>query len=200
VERAQLLEAVGRLFADSLAQALRRAGMDTASQRAARALPADTGAGRGRIVPLLAPQRDGRQRLVVLPYTNATGDRALAQVGRGAAAALRVGVPSDSVMVVDSATTAQAMRDRRDPMAVGWSLRADYVVSGVVLPRGDSVGVVTQFTDVRDGRFVRAGEAVVAPGAPERGYAAALAQLRAWMDSAAALRQRRPPGGRPPGR
>ncbi|MBU6365768.1 MAG: protein kinase [Gemmatimonadetes bacterium] len=204
VERAQLLEAVGRLFADSLAQALRRAGMDTASQRATRALPADTGAGRARITPLLAPQRDGRPRLVVLPYLNATGNRGWSAMARALVTALRQGVPAEQVMVVDSATTAQAVRDRRDPMSVGWSLRADYVVSGMVLARGDSVGLLTQFTDVRDGRFVRATEAVVAPTAPERGYASTLAQLRGWMDSAAVLRTRRPPpqarsGGRPGG-
>ena len=190
-ERAALLEAVGQLFADSLAQALQRARVDTASQRAARVLPADTGTARTRITPLLAPQRDGRTRLVVLPYTNATGDRALAQAGRELVAALRGGVPADSVMVVDSATTALAIRTSRDPMAVGWSLRADFVVSGMVLPRGDSVGLVTQFTDVRDGRFVRAAETVVSPARPAAGTAAALVQLRAWMDSARVLRTRR---------
>jgi serine/threonine-protein kinase len=190
-ERAALLEAVGQLFADSLARALQRARADTASQRAARVLPADTGTARARITPLLAPQRDGRARLVVLPYTNATGDRALAQAGRELVAALRGGVPADSVMVVDSATTALAIRASRDPMAVGWSLRADFVVSGMVLPRGDSVGLVTQFTDVRDGRFVRAAETVVSPARPAAGTAAALVQLRAWMDSARVVRTRR---------
>ncbi len=190
-ERAALLEAVGKLFADSLARALERARTDTASQRAARALPADTGTARARITPLLAPQRDGRARMVVLPYTNATGDRALAQAGRELVAALRRGVPADSVMVVDSATTALAIRASRDPMAVGWSLRADFVVSGMVLPRGDSVGLVTQFTDVRDGRYVRAAETVVSPARPAEGTAAALRQLRAWMDSARVLRARR---------
>jgi hypothetical protein len=129
--------------------------------------------------------------MVVLPYTNATGDRALAQAGRELVAALRRGVPADSVMVVDSATTALAIRTSRDPMAVGWSLRADFVVSGMVLPRGDSVGLVTQFTDVRDGRFVRASETVVSPARPAAGTAAALLQLRAWMDSARVLRTRR---------
>ncbi len=190
-ERSALLEAVGKLFADSLAQALARVRTDTASQRAARALPADTGTARARITPLLAPQRDGRARMVVLPYTNATGDRALAQAGRELVAALRSGVPADSVMVVDSATTALAIRTSRDPMTVGWSLRADFVVSGMVLPRGDSVGLVTQFTDVRDGRYVRATETVVSPARPTAGTAAALRQLRAWMDSARVLRTRR---------
>ncbi|MEN9817282.1 MAG: hypothetical protein RLZ32_1162 [Gemmatimonadota bacterium] len=190
-ERAALLEAVGKLFADSLARALQRARTDTASQRAARVLAADSGGARTRITPLLAPQRDGRARLVVLPYTNATGDRALAQAGRELVAALRGGVPADSVMVVDSATTALAIRASRDPMAVGWSLRADFVVSGMVLPRGDSVGLVTQFTDVRDGRFVRAAETVVSPARPAAGTAAALVQLRAWMDSARVVRTRR---------
>ncbi len=190
-ERAALLEAVGKLFADSLARALQRARSDTASQRAARVLPADTGTARTRITPLLAPQRDGRARLVVLPFTNATGDRALAQAGRELVAALRGGVPADSVMVVDSATTALAIRASRDPMAVGWSLRADFVISGMVLPRGDSVGLVTQFTDVRDGRFVRAAEMVVSPARPAAGTAAAVVQVRAWMDSARVMRTRR---------
>jgi serine/threonine-protein kinase len=82
-------------------------------------------------------------------------------------------------------------------MAAGWALRADYVVSGMLMVRGDSLAVVTMLTDVRTGRFSKAAETAVPLTDPARAFEPARKQVAAWLDTASILAARRGPP-RPP--
>ena len=190
LDRAQLLEEVGKIFADSVAMAFSR--RDTAFARTARDYRFDMSRPTGRgITPQLAPVRDGRARVVVSNFTNATGKREFSGVGREIAHFIRAALPVDKFDVVDNATTDRAAQGAGDPMSLGWGLRADFVVNGMVTQRGDSLLLLTMFNDVRDGRFARVSEAA-APATDTKGaFDVSLVRVNAWLDSAKVLRARR---------
>ena len=199
MNKAQLAEEIGKIFADSVAIAVSR--MDTAFQRAARVYRFETPSPSGRgVMPLVAPPSDGRTRIVVTNYTNASGKRELSPVGRDIAHFLRSGLPTDKYDVVENDLVDRAARGMTDPISLGWSLRADFVVSGIVMQRADSVVLLTQFRDVRDGRFSRAEEATAPAADPHKAFDASLGFVNTWLDTARALRARgrggppRPPG------
>ncbi len=188
LDRAQLLEEVGRVLADSVSQAILRLRQDTAFSRTSRGLQPATGGPSSRVTPILGPVTDGRARVVVTAFTNSTGRRDLVPAIRGMSRFLRDGLPTERFTVVDSETTARASRAQPDPMAMGWSLRADYVISGVVLQRADSIVWLTMLTDLR-GRFSRAGEVLSAQATPMAAFDASLLNVKNWLDSAAVRRR-----------
>ena len=219
LDRAQLLEEVGKIFADSVARVFGR--MDTTFGRV-RAKVSRGGGGNGAgasgngstpgtmptlrfdmkrptglVTPLLAAPTDGRIRVVVTNYSNTTGKRNLMPVGRDIASYLRVALATDQFTVVDDSTTGRASRDLRDPLSIGWGLRADYVVSGMVMQRADSIVLLTQFNDVRDGRFMRVTESSATVSDPNKAFVAALAHVNGWLDTAKVMRTRRGPNGGP---
>jgi TolB-like protein len=183
------LEEVGRVLADSVSQAILRLRQDTAFSRTSRGLQPPTGGTSSRVTPILGPVTDGRARVVVTAFTNSTGRRDLVPAIRGMSRFLRDGLPTERFTVVDSETTARASRAQPDPMAMGWSLRADYVISGVVLQRADSIVWLTMLTDLR-GRFSRAGEVLAAQATPTAACDASLLTVTNWLDSAAVRRSR----------
>lgn len=213
VDRALLLAEVGRIFADSMSRAIKE--METVLQQAprfvrptppnveptsgsrmdtrregfdARTAPRAT----SFVAPLLAPPTDNRLRVVVTAFTNATGKRELGAIARDAASQLRDGIPSDRFEVVPADMTERATRSLPDMMAVGWSLRADFVVSGWLVARGDSVSMMTTLTDVRTGRFTRALESVTtAEAGAAKPVEVARKQVSAWLDTAANIAARR---------
>ena len=211
LDRAMLLAEVSRIFADSMSRAIKH--MDSALANAPRVVrmmqpPPDPRSGTrvelrddsfdartaprpsAVVTPLLAPPRDARLRVVVANFTNATGRRELGSLARDAATQLRESIPADRFDVVSTEVTEKATRTLPDKMSVGWALRADFVVSGWIMTRGDSVAMVTTLTDVRTGRFTRATESVVAAGA-KPGVETAQKQVGAWLDTAATLAARR---------
>jgi len=146
------------------------------------------------LTPMMAPPTDGRVRVVVTNYANTTGKREFTTVTREVAHQVRAALPTDQYDVVSDELTDRATRNMPDRMSVGWGLRADYVVSGMVSTRGDSVVVLTIFTDVRDGRFTRMSEALAPVADPKRAFPFAATQVNAWLDTAKANRARRPRG------
>ena len=195
VDRALLLEELGRVFADSMARAIRH--MDSALANAPQVVrlsqaPDTRAAARPPtfVTPLLAPPSDARLRVVVASFTNATGRRELNRLARDAATQLRAALSAERFDVVSTEVTASALRALPDRMSVGWALRADFVVSGWMMQRGDSVAMVTMLTDVRTGRYSRATEHVVAAGATLP-VDQAEKQMRVWLDTAAAIAARR---------
>lgn len=192
MNRMQLAEEIGKIFADSVAFALSR--MDTAFKRAARVYQFENQMPSGRgVMPLVAPPSDGRVRIVVSNYTNATGKREMSSVSRDIAQFLRAALPAETYDVVTTDLLERASRyGMNDPISLGFSLRADYVVSGLVMQRADSVVVVTQFRDVRDGRFSRAQEATASASDPQKAFDASLALVNSWLDTVKVLRARRP--------
>ena len=72
---------VGKTLADSVAIAFKR--MDTAMAQAARVYRFEGTRPTGRgVTPMLAPPSDGRARIVISDFTNATGKREFSAVGR----------------------------------------------------------------------------------------------------------------------
>ncbi|MBL0170719.1 MAG: protein kinase [Gemmatimonadaceae bacterium] len=194
LDREQLLMEVGKIFADSVAIAFKR--MDTAMAQAARVyrFEATRPTGRG-VTPMLAPPSDGRTRVVISNFTNATGKRENSAIGRDIAQFLRAGLASDKLEVVNNETTDRASRGLGDPTSLGWGLRADYVVNGMITLRADSVVLITMFNDVRDGRYSRVSETATLANDPKKAFDASLVHVNAWIDSARVLRARRPPMG-----
>ncbi len=194
LDRAALLDEVRRIFTDSISQAFVR--MDSVMSRLPRTVRIEAPArGPGGMVPMIAPPSDGRIRVVVSNFTNSTGKREFSAVGRDAASFLRKALPSDKYEVIDSETTDRAARTGADRLSLGWGLRADYVVSGFVTQRADSVVLMTIFTDVRGGRFTRVSESTALTADTRRAFDPALAQVNTWLDSARLMAAHLPPRG-----
>lgn len=205
MSREAFLAEVQRILGDSIAAA--RQNMEAAMQRfpassrfdgprndgPPRAAPASPVA----VTPLLAPPTDGRVRVAVSNYENATGRREYALVGREIARFLRSALPADRFDVVADSTTDRAFRGT-DALAMGWGLRSDFVVSGVVSQRADSLVLLTIFTDVRGGRLSRITESVVPQSDAKRAFDPAMAKVNMWLDSARTRSARGQPsrGGR----
>jgi len=73
-------------------------------------------------------------------------------------------------------------------VSVGWSLRADYIVTGSLSQRRDSLMVVTQFSDLRGG-FSRTMINTVPVFDVFRALPAALGSVNVWIDSARVARR-----------
>ncbi len=193
VDRELLMAEVGRIFADSLARALLH--MDSAMMRLPQSARIDVPRAPMTLTPMMAPPSDGRVRVVVTNYSNATGKREFTGITREVAHQVRAALPTDKYDVVSDELTDRATRNMPpDRMSVGWGLRADYVVSGMVSTRGDSVVVLTIFTDVRDGRFTRMSEAMASAADPRKAFPVAATQVNAWLDTAKVSRLRRTRG------
>jgi len=193
LDRQWLLDEVKRIFTDSISQALARMESDLSRMpRGSRTELTRVPAG---IVPLIAPPSDGRTRVVISTYTNGTGKREFGGIGRDAAQFLRASLAPDKFDVIDTETTDRVSRSTGDRLSMGWGLRADYVVSGVVTQRADSLVLLTILTDMR-GRFSRASEIVSPNTDVKKAFDPTLARLNLWLDSAKVMSARMPP--RPP--
>lgn len=189
IARDLLLAELGQIFADSMTRALQH--MDSALARAPRQVRVDMPRAPQMITPLLAPPGDARLRIVVTNYTNTTGKREFSGAARDMAHEVRGAIAGDRFDVVSDKLTDRALRSLPDRMAAGWALRADYVVSGMLMLRGDSLAVVTMLTDVRSGRFSKAAETAVPLAEPSRAFEPARQQVTAWLDTAAMIAARR---------
>jgi len=199
IDRDALLAEVGRIFADSMSHALRQ--MDVALTRnIPRMVQIEPGRPLQGFAPLMAPPTDGRLRIVVTDYNNTTSHRELGGFTRDIARQLREGIGSERFDVVSANFTERATRMTPDRMAVGWALRADYVVSGIITMRADSAVLLTLLTDVRGGRYSRAFESAAPVNDLRRTIEPAQRQVQAWLDSAATISQRRVPRGETEGR
>ena len=192
VDRELLMAEVGRIFADSLSRALQH--MDSAMSRLPQSARIEVPRAPMTLTPMMAPPSDGRVRVVVTNYSNATGKREFISVTHDVAHQVRAALSADKYDVVTDAITDRATRNMPDRMSVGWGLRADYVVSGMISTRGDSVVVLTIFTDVRDGRFTRMSESLAPMADPRRAFPVAATHVNAWLDTAKVSRGRRTRG------
>jgi eukaryotic-like serine/threonine-protein kinase len=197
IDQAAIMAEVGRIFADSMARALRHVDSAmAASPRSFRFTAPQPAASPGMVMPLMAPPRDARLRVVVMPYTNSTGSGKYSSVSRSLASELRTGISPERFDVVPEEMVGKALRSLPDRMSVGWALRADYVVSGVLAARGDTLLLITMLTDVRTGRFSKGAEEVMSASEPTKAVEMARKQVSAWLDTAATMAARR--GGRGP--
>lgn len=225
VDRQLIMAEVGRVFADSMARALKEMNTAFAAVRTnprvyrfdgpspgANAMPGYTGgpggpagqSGKGvnvttaAPIPMMAPPTDHRVRLAVLPFTNATSRREFSGLSQDMTQVLRSAINADKFEVVSDEITDRAARAMPDRMQMGWGLRADYMLSGMLAMRGDSLLYITQLIDVRSGRFSRVNEVAVAQKDARKGFDPSKAAVSAWLDTAAVIASRRMPS-RPPG-
>ena len=196
-DAAALYAEVRKVFADSMARAYVQ--MDSAMARLPRSIGRfDVARVATTVMPLIAPPSDGRIRVAVSNFSNATGQRDYSSVGREMARYLRDKLSADRYDVVDNETTMRAASSTDDRMSLGWGLRADYVVSGLVSARGDSLVLMTIFTDVRGGRFSRVAESTAPTTDPKRAFDPSVAHVNMWLDSAKTMSVRgQPTRGRP---
>ncbi|MEP6780994.1 MAG: serine/threonine-protein kinase, partial [Gemmatimonadaceae bacterium] len=188
IVRESLLVEMGRVFSDSIARVVAQLREFSHVTATTQALP-QTARIAERFSPLIAPPTDGKPRLVVQAFENATGKRELGALGRTLADSLRTALSGNSaISVVDEQTTMQAGRSGASFVTVGWSLRADFVITGTYLLRGDSIALIAQFNDVRRGRFTRASESTAPISDPLRALAMAQTRMSAWIDSARTMR------------
>jgi serine/threonine protein kinase len=203
IDRELLMSELGRIFSDSMSRAIQH--MDSALARVPRVMrmepprpesPAGTTRTMTFVAPLIAPPSDGRLRVVVTNWSNGTGRRDFAATAREAATLMRESIPGERYEVMPSDITERAVRMTPDQMAAGWALRADFLVNGWLMTRGDSLVVATKLTDVKTGRFVRVMENVVAAGEnPGQSMELARKQVGRWLDTAATAAARRARGG-----
>jgi TolB-like protein len=192
LDREQLITEVRRVFTDSMWKAMRN--MDSALAQVPRFVRMEAPRAKSTtVVPLVGPNTDGRTRVVVSAFANATRKREHTGTARDLANFIRAALPSDRFEVIDAETTERAARNVPDRMAVGWALRSDYVVSGVLRERNDSLALQTLFTDVRGGHFSRSVETVAPMDESRRVFDAALGHVQAWLDSAKTRALRGPP-------
>lgn len=188
IVRESLLVEMGRVFSDSIARVVAQLRAFSHVTATTEALP-KTAHIAERFSPLIAPPSDGKPRLVVQAFDNATGKRELGALGRTLADSLRSALSSNNaISVVDEQTTVQAGRRGASFVTVGWSLRADFVITGTYLLRGDSIALIAQFNDVRRGRFTRASESTAPVSDPMRALTGAESRMSAWIDSARTMR------------
>jgi eukaryotic-like serine/threonine-protein kinase len=199
IDRELLMSELGRIFADSMSRAIQH--MDSALARVPRVMRMEPprpesppGATRTMtfVAPLVAPPSDGRLRVVVTNWSNATGRREFTGVTREAASLMRESIPGERYDVMSVDLTERAVRMTPDQMAAGWALRADYLVNGWLMIRGDSLVLATKLTDVKTGRFMRVMETVVPAGeSPAKSMETARKQVTSWLDTAATATARR---------
>ena len=191
LNRDALLEEVARIFADSMSRALKQ--MESTLARSPRLGPTDSfRVPQQGFTPLLPPPSDNRLRIVVAGYTPVserpeiqTISPEIQTISSEMTRRLRASISDSRLDVVNAETTERALRRSPDRMALGWSLRADYVVGGRIGMRGDSVVVHTQLTDVRSGRFSRVFETAATMADVRSAFNPTRLQVTAWLDTAA---------------
>lgn len=217
VDRQLIMAEVGRVFADSMARALKEMNTAFAAVRnnprtyrfdgggsggppgpAAAPVPGTKSPTNPSITLLVAPPSDHRIRIGLMPFANATARREFGGLARDMTQMLRAAIPTDRFEVLSDEITDRAARTMTDRMSMGWGLRADYMLSGALAMRGDSLLVITQLIDVRGGRFSKVNEVVVPQQDARKGFDPSKATVLAWLDTAATIASRRMPS-RPPG-
>ncbi len=93
------------------------------------------------VLPMLAPPSDGRARIVISDFTNATGKREFSAVGRDIAQYLRSALPTGKFEVIDNQTTVAPLADWATPRRWGgdcapttWLTERQPVSSGAAAP------------------------------------------------------------------
>jgi serine/threonine protein kinase len=209
--RDSLFAEVARVFADSIKLVVKQLQAEIArvpgtALRLSREITENPGM--TITTPIVAPPAPGTTRIVVQPFMvsgssgslpglsaldaenqrgNAgRGNRPMMRVGHMFADSLRAQIASHAKLdVVDAGLTqkAESNTNPRNFISVGWSLRADYIVSGSIVVRRDSVTVFTQFNDVRGG-FNRTISTTLPAADMYHSLPAAIASVNSWIDSA----------------
>lgn len=195
--RDSLIVEMSRVFADSITRVVKQLQQEVASMPRTVRMPQVMDNPQA-FAPLIAPPPQGTTRLVVQPFNNGIGTRNLQRLGRTFADSIRSALTSHvNLNVVDNDLTQKAQNSERNFIASGWSLRADYIVTGSFSMRNDSLVLNAQFNHLRGG-FTRTTTIAAPTREPFGLLPTALATINAWVDSARV--SRRPDRSSGPGR
>jgi serine/threonine-protein kinase len=213
VNKDQIIAEVSRIFSDSMARAIKEA--QAALARAPRVVrfgppggdpnatvmppmpPGTSGAtsgNRSSFTLMMAPPTDGRLRILVLPFQNTTGKREYASAAREVSTVLRAAIPADKFEVVTDSSDRGGRSAPDRGFSTSWAMRADYMLTGMISTRQDSVVVLTQIIDVRTGRFTRYAEIAAPTSDMRRAFEPSKVQVAAWLDTATTIAARRRSG------
>ena len=157
------------------------------------------------------PSMSGADEQASGPPSSSSSRREMMRLGRLFADSLRAALVShpnlnvvDSDLTMRAQATVNATGNRNATgnnsfVSVGWSLRADYIVTGSVITRRDSIMVFTQFNALRGG-FSRSLMTTVPVNDPFRGLPESVASVNMWIDSARVTRRTDRGEGRGAGR
>ncbi|MBC8089308.1 MAG: protein kinase [Phycisphaerae bacterium] len=203
ITRDSLFAEMGRVFSDSITRVLKQMQLEIAAMPRTAIRLQDMSTDYEGFRPLISPPANGVSRVVIQPFQNGTGKRDLTKYTRLFVDSLRLALAGQkSVEVVDAEMTARAQDRSANVVAVGFSLRADYMVTGTLIQRGDSLVLLTTFSDVRRPGFTRRAETKMPVADPMRALPSTISSVNMWMDSAkvAPRSNQRGPGRGPDGR
>ena len=153
-------------------------------------------------IPLIQPPPPGTHRLAILPFSSRTRDPALVSLGGALmdsiAAALRGSRGRLEVLSTDATRDLVGETSPNRTTAIGFSLRANYVLSGTYFVRNDSVVVIAVLTDVQNGSGTRLNAEEAPIGTATATLAPTATWVRARLDTLRREAVMREPGRRPP--
>ncbi len=186
IDRDVLRREVQRIFADSAFLAMVR--VDSILRLLPGVARVEAGdrprAVTSAMTPLIPPPPEGVTRVVVTPFRSRSPEGpTVTRSGFEIAGYIRRSLARNQTIEVPDLRVTERAFESGDRMVAAWRLRADYVVSGDISTRNDSVVIVVFFNDVRHGRFARAERVITTAQDASRGYEMAATYVTAWIDT-----------------
>jgi serine/threonine-protein kinase len=116
------------------------------------------------VAPQLPPSSVGKPRVVITDIIDGTPTQRLGASGRTFADSLRARLARETELeIVDTDQTRAVLSRVPNRAAAGWTLRADLMVTGHAIPRGDQMAIQLLVSDLRHGRVYHAMSDAVQP-------------------------------------
>lgn len=197
ITRDSIFAEMGRVFSDSIARVLKQMQLEIAAMPRTAVRMQDMRDDYEGFRPLIAPPPSGVVRIVVQPFSNATGKNDLVKYTRLFVDSLRLALAGHKgVDVVNAELTSRARAGTNNPVAIGFALRADYLVTGTLIQRNDSLVLLTTFSDVRNASFTRRAETKMSVTEPLHALPTTIGIVNKWIDSAKVAPRPSQGGGR----
>lgn len=136
------------------------------------------------VAPRLPPSPAAQPRLVIADLADGTPDQNIGGVLRALSDSLRSRLDGEtSLQVVDGAQTRAVTEHVPSHAAAGYTLRADLMVTGHAIRRGESLVVQALVSDLRSGRVFQATSDRVSPDDPMAALPSLLQRLRPRVEA-----------------
>ncbi len=159
------------------------------------------------VAPQLPPSEQGKSRVVVTDIVDGTPTQSLGDASRTFTDSLRARLSREtSLDIVDAERTRSIVTRVPNRAAAGWTLRADLMVTGHAIARGDGMVVQLLISDLRNGRVYHTSSEPVSLGDPLAALPSLMARLTPRIEQMARASQERgapriaPPPAVPPTR
>jgi hypothetical protein len=157
------------------------------------------------VAPQLPPSPQGQSRVVVTDIVDGTPTQSLGAASRTFTDSLRARLSREtSLDIVDAERTRSIVTRIPNRAAAGWTLRADLMVTGHAIARGDGMVVQLLISDLRNGRVYHTSSEPVPLGDPLAALPTLMAALTPRIEQMARASQQRgspriaPPPAVPP--